>query len=117
MDFAYPDGLQDLLENFTIHVLGSIIIGIGNASTPIVYEIDRMRRWQQIAIHAVIGLGTFFVVAFSLGWLPTVSPIAIVFSLVSGVLIFFVIWLGFYMYSKHEVAKINYKIREQNSKE
>jgi len=116
-DFAYADGLWEIFENFTTHALGSVIIGIGNATTPIVYEIDRLRRWQQILIHASVGLGTFFVVAFSLGWLPMASPMALAFSLASSVIIFFAIWLGFYLYNKYEVKKLNERISAQNSKE
>ncbi|MCL2217083.1 MAG: DUF3021 domain-containing protein [Defluviitaleaceae bacterium] len=114
MDFAHPDGLHGLFDNFTVHALGSVVVGIGCATTPIVYEIDRLRRWQQMTIHATVGLGIFFSVGFGLGWLPAGSPAAVVFSLVTSVLIFIVIWFGFYLYDKHEAKKINDRIKEKN---
>jgi hypothetical protein len=112
-DTFSPEVMQGLMENFTIHAVGSIIIGIGSATTPIVYEFDRLRRWLQVAIHAGVGLGTYFTVAFTLGWLPMASSAAIVFSVVSGVMVFFAIWTGFYLYGKHEAKKINEKLKER----
>jgi len=111
LEFLAPGALRGLMENFTVHALGSIAVGIGTATTPIVYEFDRLRRWQQITIHATVGLGTFFTVAFSLGWLPMASPFAIAVSVVLGVIIFFAIWYGFYLYGKYEAKKINEKLR------
>ena len=113
MDLFFPEVMQMLMENFTLHAIGSIIIGIGSATTPIVYEFDRMRKWLQVAIHAGVGLGTFFTVGFTQGWLPMASSAAIAFSVVSGVIVFFVIWTGFYLYGKHEAEKINEKLKER----
>ena len=113
MDLFLPEVMQALAENFTLYALGSIIIGIGSATTPIVYEFDRMRRWLQVTIHAGVGLGTFFTVGFTMGWLPMASSAAIAFSIVSGVIVFFVIWTGFYLYGKHEAEKINEKLKER----
>ena len=113
MDLFLPEGLQMLMENFTPHAIGSIIIGIGAATTPIVYEFDHIKKWLQVAIHAVVGLGTFFTVGFTQGWLPMESAAAIAFSIVSGIIVFFIIWTGFYLYGKHEAKKINEKIKER----
>jgi SAM-dependent methyltransferase len=111
LEFTNPDALQGLVESFTLHALGSVAVGIGSATTPIVYEIDRLRRWQQVLIHAVVGLGVFFSVAFGLGWLPSGSLAAVMFSVAGGFFVFFVIWLGFYFYSRFEVKKINDRIK------
>jgi len=115
MDIANIYALQYIFENFSIHALGSILVGIGFATSSVVYKIDRLRLGLQLTIHATIGLASYFAVAFSLGWLPSESPASIAFSLMLGVLTFFIIWCGFYLHGKNEEKKINAGIKKHNS--
>jgi len=118
MDLFSPVTLQYMLQNFTLHALGSIAIGIACATTSIVYTLERLRRWQQVLIHATVGLGVYLPVAFGLGWLPAGSPLAILFSIGTSIIIFILIWSCFYLYHKHEAKAINKKLkeRERNTK-
>ena len=113
IDLFSPDGLQFDTVSFTTNAIGSVIVGIAAATTPIVYEFDRLRRWQQVMIHAVVCLGVFIPVAFWLGWLPAWSGRAIAMSVVWSVVFFWLVWLGFYMYSRHEARQINQKLKER----
>jgi len=107
-------GLSFPAGSFTTHALGSMATGIAAATTSIIYTIDRLRTWQQAAIHIVIGLGIFFPIAFSLGWLPAGSTTAIILSVVGTILFFWLIWSGFYFHDKIEAKRLNKKLKERD---
>lgn len=106
--------LQKTIENFTGQVIGSIIVGIGCASPSIIYQVDRFTFLQQALIHFGIGLTTFFIVAFSLEWIPTTSLFSIIVMAVINICIFTFIWFLFYLYNKNEAKKMNEKLTELN---
>jgi len=117
LDFIIPaDNQLFIAENFTVHALAFIAVGIASAGTSIVYTIDRLRLWQQITIHATVTLGVFFPIGFGLDWLPAESTVAIVLSVAGVILFFWIVWTGFYIYSVYEVKRINNKIKELDSK-
>ena len=113
IDLFSPGGLHFDNVSFTTNAMGSILVGVAAGTTPIVYEFDRLRAWQQVLIHAVVCQGVFIPVAFWLEWLPAWSGTAIVMSVVWSVVFFWVIWLGFYLYHRHEANKINRKLKER----
>ena len=104
--------LQMVYENFMSHAIGSIIVGIGCATPSIVYQVERLTFLQQALIHFGIGLTTFFIIAFSLNWIPTNSILGVALMIVVNILIFAFVWLLFYLYNRHEVKKMNEKISE-----
>lgn len=104
--------LQKTTENFVGQVLGSIIVGIGCASPSIIYHVDRFTFLQQVLIHFSIGLTTFFIVAFSLKWIPTTSIFSIIIMVIINICIFTFIWFLFYLYNKNEAKKMNEKLTE-----
>jgi hypothetical protein len=101
-----------VFDNFSKNVLASTITGIGFGTTSIVYEVERLRRWQQTLIHFGVGMSIYFPVAFSMNWIPTVSSPVIIFCVLLAVMGFFLIWSGFYLYDKAETKKINERLKE-----
>ncbi len=89
-------GIPDVvLDNFSMNVLASTIVGIGFGTTAIVYRIERLSLWQQTLIHFGVGMPTYFLVAYNMGWFPSMPTYAVIVTIVLAVMVFAVIWLCF----------------------
>ncbi len=112
---------EAIFSHFPQNVLASTITGMGFGTSSIVYTFTRLRLWQQILIHFSIGMSVYFPVAFGFGWVPTDSAAVIVSFITLTILIFFLIWSGFYFYNRLEAKRINAKLEaletEQNRTE
>lgn len=108
--------LKPIMDNFIQQALGSALVGICCGSSSIVYTFDKLPRWMQAGLHFAIGLSGYFAVAYKLDWIPVASTLQIVSYVALGILIFAAIWSCFYFYSKHEVKKVNRRIKELESK-
>lgn len=107
--------LEPIKSDFQRQIVGAIIVGVFSGSTSIIYLYKKIPLWIQIAIHTCIGLASYFVTAYYLGWMPLNSYGEIFRFILCWVLIFWGIWIGFYFYNKHEVKKVNNKIQELKS--
>lgn len=106
--------LEAVLDNFVQHITGSIIVGLACILPSHIYKIDRLTLLQQSAFHFFIAIGTFFVVAFSLKWIPTLSMKITLLSLLFSILLFVIIWFIFYFHSQAEVKKMKDKIKNHS---
>jgi len=104
--------LEAITADFKQQALGSIIVGLSCVLPSYIYQVERLTFLLQTAIHFVISISTFIVVALSLHWLPTSSIAITMFMLFFSVLLFTLIWLLFYLYNQSEVKKMNKKIDE-----
>ena len=98
-------------NDFVKQALGSMITGIAFLLPTFVYKNENLAKWLQTMIHMGIGFLVYFIVAFNLGWIPTergfgLAAATVIFAVVFG----FAIWLGFYLYYKHEAIRMNEKI-------
>lgn len=109
--------LEAVMADFTHQALGSIIVGIACASPAFVYQIESLSFFWQSLIHFAIGLSVFFLVAFSLNWIPTHSISLIVSVVLLNIAIFTFIWFLFYLYNRFEAKKMNIKINELINRE
>jgi uncharacterized membrane protein len=103
-----------IAENFTITALGFLVIGIGWGSSTVVYTFDKLGKLQQVSIHAITSICTFFIVSFVLNWSPELTLIQAVPSIIISLLIFFAIWYAAYLYEKYRINKINDVLKKQN---
>ena len=101
--------------NFTARALGAMVIGVGFSVSAVVYKFDRLAPWLQIAINTFVGFGVYFLVAFRLGLISTLSPLAIVAPIVANALIGITISLVYYLLNDREAKLINAKLKERNS--
>lgn len=109
--------LQMLTNHFLENVIGSIIVGIGCATPSIVYDSERLTLLQQTAIHFIIGLTTFFIVAITLNWIPTNSIGILATIALINIAMFTFIWYLFYLYNIKEVEKMKQRIIEYSNEE
>ena len=112
-DLTVAGGLH--FYNFTARALGAMVIGVGFSVSAVVYTFDRLALWLQIAINALVGFGVYFLVAFRLGLISTLSPLAIVAPIVANALIGITISLVYYLLNDREAKLINAKLKERNS--
>ena len=109
--------LEPLMENFVSQALYAALVGIACGSTSIVYTFDRLPWAAQIAIHFVVGIGTYFAVAFTQGWIPLMNVWSAVIFIVIGILIFAGIWSGFYFFNMAEARRVNEKLKQMEEEE
>ncbi|WP_413363608.1 DUF3021 domain-containing protein [Lysinibacillus sp. 3P01SB] len=109
--------LDAVMADFTRQAVGSMIVGVACASPAFVYQIERLSFFQQSLIHFVVGLTVFFLVAFSLNWIPTNSMSLIISVVLLNILIFTFVWFLFYLYNRLEAKKMNRKINELINRE
>lgn len=102
--------LAPVMEHFAAQVAGSVAVGIGCATTPIVYTIDRIRAPVQVALHAGIALGVLFITAHCLHW--KYFGLDSWGFVVAAVLLFAAIWFVFDRINWAEAKKINRRIKE-----
>lgn len=116
--FFYINGNRDLLalivEDFGQQAVGAMAVGIGCGGTAIVYQWKRGSMFIKSIIHFCVGMGVFYPVAISLGWIPfhpeKVFHTILQFLFSCG--IFMAIWFCFYLFNRNEAKKINKRLRE-----
>ena len=99
---------------YTKMAIGSMITGIAFFVPAFVYQTEELSKGLQVLIHMGIGLLTYISVGCYVGWIPLQAGAwAIVGTIVSAVVISFLIWFGFYLYYKQEARRINAKLKEK----
>lgn len=108
------DVLSSILDNFAKHAAGAILVGIACGSTAIVYQSERLSGTTKALIHFCVGMGVFYPVALSLGWIPF-HPDRILYTMLQFLIscsIFAAIWVCFYLFNRSEAKKINDRLQE-----
>lgn len=99
------------------HTVCSMMVGVGFVVPTVVYRNEKLRLGFQVAIHMGIGLTVYLICAFTAGWLPIeMGAGAVITTLLSTVVITFLIWLAFYLYHRKEASRINEKISNLHRK-
>ena len=112
--FGAQDHLALILDDFTRHAAGCVLVGIGFGSTPIVYLSSRLPMITKVFIHFAVGMSVFYTVAVHLGWIPF-YPGRVLYTMLQFLLscsIFAVIWLCFYLFYRSDAKKINERLKE-----
>lgn len=116
--FFYLSGSRDLLvlifEDFGRQAAGAMAVGIGYGGTAIIYQWKRGSMFVKSMIHFCVGMGIFYPVAISLGWIPF-HPEHIFHTILQFLFscgIFMAIWFCFYLFNRNEAKKINKRLRE-----
>lgn len=114
--FAYylwgKEFLFSMLEAYPKHALGTMFVGIGYGTTPIVYGWERPSLLTKVGIHFFVGTGIFFGVAFYLAWLPRQLNRYLALEIAVACLSFAILWSIFYLFSCKEAKAINDRLKE-----
>ena len=101
---------------YTKMAIGSMITGIAFYVPALVYQNEKLSKGLQVLIHMGIGVLTYISVGCYVGWIPLQAGAwAIAGTIVSAVVISFLIWFGFYLYYKQEAKHINAKLKEKQN--
>lgn len=112
--FGGEDYLRIIMKDFTRQALGAMFVGIGSASTSIIYQFEKPCEAVKGLIHFGVGMGIFYPTALYLGWIPF-HPDKILHMISSFLIscgIFMAIWFCFYLMNREEAKKINNRLRE-----
>lgn len=101
-------GEQATLDSslFVKNSLGTIFCGWLFAVSPLLFEIRSLNLLQQTALHFFTVMVAYFVLAYGIGWIPQGGSNILIFIAITLV-IYAVIWIGFYMYFRNESRKMN----------
>lgn len=106
--------LEQIFEDFARQSMGAMAVGIACGGTAVVYQFERLSGLVKVMIHFCVGMGVFYPVAISLGWIPFFPDriMTTVLQFLSSCCIFMVIWFGFYLFNRNEAKRINERIKE-----
>ena len=103
-----------IVQNFAAQAIGAMLTGIACASTSVIYQFEKIPMRYKILVHFVIGMGTYYLIAIYLKWIPF-YPEKIEYTVVQILIacgIFAVIWLIFFLFEYIEAKNINQKLKE-----
>ncbi|MCI9423076.1 MAG: DUF3021 domain-containing protein [Dorea sp.] len=106
--------LKEIFEDFGRQAVGSMLVGIACGATAVIYQFDSFSGFVKTIIHFCVGMGVFYPVAVSLGWIPF-YPDRILYTVLQFLAscgIFMTIRLGFYLFNRNEAKRINKRLRE-----
>ena len=109
------DFLTQTKTGYVAQAITGMIVGIGWSVPAIVYQFEKISLKLKVLIHMGTGFLVFFPLASYAGWIPTEAGMgAVIVSLIFMVGFAFLIWAGFYFYSKDQAKIMNQKIREMS---
>lgn len=106
--------LRAVFEDFGRQSVGAMLVGIACGGTAVVYQFERFSVMVKTIIHFCVGMGVFYPVAISLGWIPF-YPERIMYTILQFLIsccIFMAIWFGFYLFNRNEAKRINERLKE-----
>ncbi|MYL50040.1 DUF3021 family protein [Halobacillus litoralis] len=104
--------VQTLSGNaFIRNSLGSMFCGWFFSVTPLYFEMTGLKLWQQTLLHFITVSLLYFIISFGIGWIPFQLTTSLL-SILSFLLIYFFIWIGFYLYFRSESRKLNEELNQ-----
>lgn len=97
-------------EIFVKNSLGSMLCGWLFSVSPLYFEVERWKLSQQTALHFVTVIVFYFIIAFWIGWIPMNAP-SILIGVGIFLLLYLVIWTGFYLYFKRVARTLNEELK------
>lgn len=91
---------------------GSIFLGIYFAIAAFIFTVEEWSPLKKTMIHFMLSLTVYFIVAFTLGWVP-VNIIAIFISTLIFILIYILFWVGFNLYYRRVTASLNETLQQK----
>ena len=106
--------LELIFQDFARQSAGAMAVGVACGGMAIVYQFDRLSGFVKVMIHFFVGMGVFYPVAISLGWIPFFPGriLHTVLQFLASCCIFIVIWFGFYLFNQNEAKRINERLGE-----
>ena len=100
-DFVMIDGTLFLKNS-----IGSILCGWFFTVSPMYFENRKLKLFWQTIFHFLTVMILYFILAFSIGWLPF-NIISILLTFLIFIAVYTIFWLAFYLYLKNQARKLN----------
>ncbi|QHT46184.1 DUF3021 domain-containing protein [Halobacillus sp. ACCC02827] len=107
--FFFGDVTVFQADPFIKNSLGSMFCGWFFSVTPLLFEIESWSLFRQTAVHFLIVTCLFFPLSAWVGWMPFTLT-SLLFFIAVFLVLYGVIWLGFYLYFRHESRKLNQQL-------
>jgi hypothetical protein len=91
---------------FLKNSLGSIFCGWFFTVTPLYFEIQSLKLWQQTLLHFITVAILYFTLALLIGWF-TLSLQSLLWMITIFLIMYACIWIGFFFYFKNISTKLN----------
>ena len=106
------------MENyqFSKMVLACVITGLGFGVPTFLYSVERIPMFLASIIHLGIGFTVYFLVAATVGWIPTSAGFtASLITIVGVIIVGVVIWICFMKYNKNLASRMNNALDKMNN--
>lgn len=102
---------SEVMRQLVLHLLLSGVFGMVANGSSAIYGIDEWSIARATITHFVITMGTFYTVAFTLGWFYPSDPVCWIMTVVC-IVGYFMIWLVQYQLFKGKVKRMNEELRK-----
>ncbi|KHF41689.1 DUF3021 domain-containing protein [Halalkalibacter okhensis] len=92
------------------NILGSMIMGAFFGAASLLFEIEKWSPLKQTMIHFILSISLWLFLATLVGWLP-LTPVAVLVSISSFILVYLIFWLSFYLYFKRVEKEMNRSVK------
>jgi len=104
--------IESSVATIWLYMGGSIFLGIYFAIAAFIFTVEEWSPLKKTMIHFLLSLTVYFIVAFTLGWVP-VNIIAIFISTLIFILIYILFWVGFNLYYRKVAASLNETLQQK----
>lgn len=95
---------------FMKNSIGAIFCGWFFTVSPLYFEINNLKLWQQTTLHFFTVLIFYFVLALGIKWIPFTLKSFLLNALIF-IGIYIIIWVCFYLYFKNQAKKLNNELQ------
>lgn len=96
---------------FVKNTLAVMINGWFFTVSPLYFENENLKLYQQTALHFGTVILFYFILAFGIGWIPFTAQSALL-NLALFIFVYLIIWLGFYLYYRNQAKQLNAELDE-----
>lgn len=96
---------------FLKNSIGSILCGWFFTVSPMYFENRKLNLFWQTIFHFVTVMLLYFILAFSIGWLPF-NIISFLLTFLISIAVYIIFWVAFYLYFKNQARQLNDELKK-----
>lgn len=98
--------IEGTISEVWLHMLAAFVLGIYYGLSSFIFENDGWSPLKMTVIHFSLSIIVYFIIAFSIGWVP-LHPLSIILGILAFIVIYALYWTGYYLYYKKIEASMN----------
>ncbi|GAQ16538.1 membrane protein [Oceanobacillus picturae] len=100
------NNLESTVSEIWMHMGASMLLGIYYGLSSYIFSDGEGSYLKQTIIHFCLSLTVYFIIAFTVGWVP-LNWLAALLSFIIFVTIYSFVWFGYYSYYKKVESSMN----------